>query len=190
MIRRGLILLVGATTVLGLPAVLRADPMSDKLVASAYNVKLVPAFDECASPVTVVGGEPACDPTHSSTDGTPFNMGKLIVKHKPSPAQVLGILKSSAVGKTLAGKNVAIRLVLRVTKSKGEPLVTWEDQTLTCPASTVPSTGNVILKHKLADCGLATQLVGTSTYKEVVSAAIIDQDSGKPIAVPGVRDKI
>ena len=60
-----------------------------KLQASKFNTKLVQAMDECASPVTVLFGIPACDPANTVTDGTAFHIGKLIVKHKATASQVL-----------------------------------------------------------------------------------------------------
>jgi hypothetical protein len=185
-----------------------AEPFDSKLQAAVFNTKLVQAADECASPTTIIGGIDACAPANLTTAPTDpanvaelFSVGKLLVKSKNGTSQVLGILKSSGNGDTgfkkdLAGKTLAVRLVLRVTKrTTGTPAeaVTWEDQTLTCTVPvTVGSNGNFLYKGGLAGspgCGLSTALANEGFQKEIVSASIVDFTSNKAVAVPGVRKK-
>lgn len=177
-----------------------AEPFDSKLQAAVYNTKLVQAQDECASPTTNIGGVDACAPANVATaSGETFSVGKLLVKSAAGTSQVLAILKSSSNGenkKNLNGKNLAVRLTLRVTKrssttSPTDP-VTWVDQTLTCAPVAVGSNGNMLYKNQLtgpSGCNLDLDLASNGYEKEIVSASIIDADSGKAIAVPGVRKK-
>jgi hypothetical protein len=178
------------------------QPFDSKLQASTYKVKLVQALDECAVPTTLINSLAACPPTTTTTDEHQFSAGKLIVKSKNISSQVLVILKSSGNGGTkgdLGGVNVKTRLTLRVTKrTEGTPLglpVTWQDIVLTCPsgaADTISGTGNYVKRMQLAGvqgCGLPTALAAEQFEKEIVAAAVINADTGEPIAVPGVRKK-
>ena len=112
------------------------------------------------------------------------------------------IKKSSGNGdagnkKKLAGKHLRVRLTLRITKrtTSTPPTqpVTWVDQTLLCNMpGAVPSNGNFLFKNQLAGslgCSLDLDLNKDDYQKEIVSAEIIDADSGLAVAVPGVRKK-
>jgi hypothetical protein len=179
------------------------EPFDSKLQASIFNTKLVQAVDECAVPTTLISGLAACPATQGGTSAVAeqFSVGKLIVKSKGVPTQVLAILKSSGNGDTkkqLNGKNLRVRLVLRVTKRTSgtapTDAVTWSDVTLTCGGALppVPSNGNFMFKGTLAGvagCNLPTALANEAYQKEVVSASIIDADTGLTVAVPGVRKK-
>lgn len=194
MVRRGFIggVVTVAAAIVAMGAVTaQAIGPDAKLQASTYNTKLVQAFDECTSPVTILFLVPACDPANVTTDGTAFSTGKILVKSKAGSSQVLSILKSSGAvdKKALAAKNLRTRIVMRVTRSAGTPKVTWEDQTLDCPIFAVPANGNMVQKVSLANCGLGATLATDSSNKEIVAASIIDSDTDKPVAVPGVRKK-
>lgn len=204
---KGKVLFAGIAGVASMVAVSSAmaagpvGPFDPKLQASVYNTKLVQAEDECpGSGVTVIGGQGACAPANVATDGTQFSVGKLLLKSKGGPTQVLAILKSSGNGdvkKALAGKSLRVKLTLRITRLAGanpatSPAATWVDQELSCFASAVPSNGNWIFKGALfgaTGCNLDTDLLDDSFQKEVVAAAIVDATSGKAVAVPGVRKK-
>lgn len=188
-----------AAGMLVVSSAMAAEPFDSKLQAAVYNTKLVQAQDECASPTTMIGGVDACAPANVDTaSGETFSVGKLLVKSTAGTSQVLAILKSSSNGenkKNLNGKHLAVRLTLRVTKrttttAPTDP-VTWVDQTLTCATVTVGSNGNMLFKNQLAGsgCNLDLDLASNDYEKEIVSASIIDVDSGKAIAVPGVRKK-
>lgn len=197
------------TTVVALAALasattVHADAFDSKLQASTYKAKLVQAEDECVgSGTTTIGGIDACAPANTNTDGTHFTVGSLSVKSVAVSSQVLTILKSSGNADNmgndkaaLGGKTVRTRLVLRVTKrtttSPPTQAVTWTDVVLLCSPHVVTGTGNIVIKEQLAGalgCGLDTDLVSEQYQKEIVSAAVIDAGTGKPIAVPGVRKK-
>jgi hypothetical protein len=185
-----------------------AEPFDSKLQASVFTTKLVQAADECSSPTTVIGGLAACAPSNVATaSGEQFSVGKLIVKSKAGPTQVLGILKSSGNGgdeaandnkKVLAAKNLRVRLTLRVTKrasaSAPADAVTWSDVTITCGSTQPPvsTNGNWVWKGSLvgiAGCNLDPDLANEGYQKEIVTAEVIDNDSGLTVAVPGVRKK-
>lgn len=179
-----------------------ADAFDSKLQAAVFNTKLVQAEDECVgSGTTTIGGVDACAPSNTTTGaGEQFSVGKLLVKSKAGTSQVLAILKSSGNGdnpKQLAGKNLRVRLVLRITKRQTTAAptdaVTWVDQTLNCASpGVIGSNGNFLFKNQLAGalgCNLDTDLVNDAYQKEIVSAAIVDVGTGFPVAVPGVRKK-
>lgn len=186
------VLLASAVLVswIALPATALGGPDA-KLNAAIYKAKLVQAMDECAAPVTTVLGVSACDPANVNTDGTAFNIGKLVVKAKNKDTQVIALVKSSrAVDKAaLASRNLQARLVVRVTRTAGSPLVTWEDFELECPASVATTKGNWVSKNSLQSCGLSSTIGREDSNREIVSAAIVDADTGLAIAVPGVKKK-
>ena len=159
------------------------------LRAMTYSANLVQAMDQCTSAVTNVGGAGACPQSNSNTDGTHFAVGRVAIKSMASRNQVSTSLKSSRATPpgALANKSVHTRIVLRITRTNGTPLVTWVDQTLNCPNFVVPATGDTVQKVSLLDCGLAAMLADNTTNKEVVSVQVIDNASSKPLAVPGVR---
>jgi hypothetical protein len=179
------------------------QPYDSKLQASVYKAKLVQAMDECAVPTTLISSLAACPASHATTDGTPFNSGRLVVKSKIVSSQVLVILKSSGnadVKSALGGMDVQTRLTLRVTKrTEGTPIgsaATWQDITVNCPTTpdTITGTGNYVKRMTLAGvgstaCGLPSSLAAEQFQKEIVSAAVINANTGEAIAVPGVRKK-
>jgi hypothetical protein len=193
----------GIASVVLVGSAMAQEPFDSKLQAAIFNTKLIQAVDECATATTVINGLAACPATQGGDTALneQFSVGKLLVKSKGVPTQVLAILKSSGNGDTkkqLAGKNLRVRLTLRVTKrtSGTAPLdaVTWSDVVLTCGNTLppVPSNGNFMFKGTLAGvagCNLPTSLANESYQKEVVSASIIDADTGLTVAVPGVRKK-
>src|SRR5262245_59775845 len=172
-----------------------ADVFDLKLQAAIFNSKLVQAMDECAVSTTIINGLAACPATNggSTAVAEQFSVGKLLVKSKGVPTQVLAILKSSGNGDTkkqLAGKTLRVRLTLRITKrtttSAPTDAVTWSDVTLNCAPGLVPSNGNYMFKGTLAGvagCNLPTSLANEAYEKEVVSASIIDSGSGLTVAV-------
>lgn len=174
------------------------EPFDSKLQAAVFNTKLVQAMDECATGTTVIGGIDACAPANTLTaSGETFSVGKILVKSKIGPTQVLAIMKSSSNGenkKNLAGKHLRVRLTLRITRrtTSGNPPATFVDQTLNCASSTVPSNGNFLFKGQLAGalgCNLDSSLANENFEKEIVSAEVVDADTGLAIGVPGVRKK-
>lgn len=171
-----------------LPAWVFADP-DPSLGAKLFNSTLVQAMDECASAVTNVGGVGACTTSNVDTDGTHFRMGRVSIKANFGPRQVFTQIKSAGTNPptALANRLVHTVIVLRVTRTDQEPIVTWVDQVLDCPDIAIPSNGNAIQKASLTDCGLAGTLADNTTNKEVIAVRLVDSVSGKPIAVPGVR---
>ncbi len=158
------------------------------LKANLYSANLVQAMDQCTSAVTNVGGVGGCVPANSSTDGTDFTLGRVLIRARGGRSQVAIALRSSTATPpaALAGKTVHTVIMLRVTSTVGTP-VTWVDQTLDCPNIPIGPTGDVLQKVSLTDCGLAAALADNTTNKEVLSVQVVDSGSGKPIAVPGVR---
>jgi len=189
---KGKVIIGGFAGIVGLASVAFAQPFDAKLQAAVYNTKLVQAMDECDTPTTVISGQGACVPANVVTDGTDFSVGKLLVKNKLGNSQILGLLKSSsnAANKNgLAGKNLRVRLTLRITQSGATP-ATFADITVNCGNATpVPSNGNYLLKTQLTACALPSALAADGTLKEIVSASIVDFTTGEAIAVPGVRKK-
>src|SRR5437867_1543783 len=159
------------------------------LKAMTYSANLVQAMDQCTFSVTNVGGVGACPQSNANTDGTHFTVGRVAIKSMASRNQVTTSLKSSRATPpgALANKLVHTRIVLRITRTNGSPLVTWVDQTLNCPNILVPFTGDANQKVSLLDCGLALTLADNTTNKEIVSVQVVDNASSKPLAVPGVR---
>ena len=189
--KRGIaIALVALGAVIVQPLGARAVGPDPNLKARSYSTAMVQAMDQCTSAITNVGGVGACAPSNSSTDGTPFTSGNVSIRNRSTSSQVKMLLKSSAATPpgALAGKSIHLVIVLRVTRTVGTPLVTWLDRTLDCPSVTVPPSGNVSQKTTLASCGLVSPLSDDTTNKEVLSAQVVDSTSGKPIAVPGVRN--
>src|SRR5881397_779670 len=158
------------------PLRLEAAGPDPNLKATRYSTNLVQAMDKCTSSITNVGGVAACTPSNSSTDGTAFTSGKVIIREMSAGSQVITVLKSSGATPpgALAGKMIHTVIMLRVTRTTGSPLVTWVDQTLDCPSVTVPANGNVIQKVTLLDCGLAPTLEDKTTNKEVLSVQVVD----------------
>ena len=185
------IALVALGAVIVQPLRLEAAGPDPNLKAIRYSTNLVQAMDQCTFSVTNVGGVAACTPSNSSTDGTHFTTGKVLIRELSGGSQVVTALKSSAATSpgALAGKSIQTVIMLRVTRTTGSPLVTWVDQTLDCPPVIVPANGNVVQKETLLGCGLAPTLEEKTTNKEVLSVQVVDTVSGKPIAVPGVRRK-
>jgi hypothetical protein len=169
-----------------------ADAQYDaKLQAPLFKTKLVQAVDECASPTTIISGIGACAPTNADTDGTQFSVGHMIVRARINSAQVLTVLRSSpnaAVKAALGGLNVRTRLTVRVTRSTGVS-TTWADFVLNCPISTVTGTGNIVMRSSLTGCGLPGVAATESFQREIVHAEVINADTGRAIAVPGVRKR-
>ncbi|GIW41000.1 MAG: hypothetical protein KatS3mg076_1577 [Candidatus Binatia bacterium] len=178
----------------------RFDP---RLSASLYRTSLVQAFEECdpTAATTLPDGTLAC--AGGELDGTPFSRGKLVLRSRVFPTgrpSVFWMLRSSSTQARrdtgvppLGGKQLALRLVLRVTDETTQ--WTAVDQEVVCPTVTVPPTGNVVQKVSLANCLLADGSPPTPTFlanraaKEVVSAAVVDASTGLPVAVPGVRGR-
>jgi len=190
------IAVAGAALVLWTGAASAQQPFDEKLQAATYKAKLVPALDECDSPTTVISGQAACAPSNVNTDGSRFSTGSLAVKSKNISSQVLTILKSSgnaADKKDLGGLQVHTQLVLRVTRRDNANPATYADVTLNCNLPgpvTISGTGNYVDKRPLiAGCGLPSALANEQYLKEIVSATVVNSNTGLPLAVPGVRKK-
>jgi len=188
---RLIIALVALGAAIVWPLHVRASGPDLNLKAQLYSANLVQAMDQCASAVTNVGGVGGCTPSNSSTDGTHFNLGRVLIRSRFGRSQVATALRSSSASPpgALAGKTVHVVIMLRVTRTIGSPPVTWVDQTLDCPNIPVGPTGDVVQKVSLTDCGLAAALADNTTNKEVLAVQVINNGSGKPIAVPGTRRK-
>ena len=180
---------VALGVLVGQPVRVDAVGPDPNLRALVYNTNLVQAMDQCTFSITNVGGVAACTPSNSSTDGTHFTVGRVIIRAMTSRGQVATLLRSSKATPPAAFANKLVHtvIVLRVTRTTGTPLVTWVDQTLNCPNILVPPTGDAIQKATLLDCGLAAALADNTTNKEIVSVQVVDNASSKAIAVPGVR---
>ena len=161
------------------------------LSATMYRVALVQAMDQCLVTMTNIGGVGGCAPSNSNTDGTPFTKGSVVIRARNRRSQVTTILKSAMATPphALANKLVHTVIMMRVTRTSSSPTVTWTDQTLDCPQMAVPNSGNLLQNVTLEDCGLPSTLADDFTIKEVLSVQVVDDNSGKPIAVPGVRRK-
>jgi len=185
------IALIALGAVLVEPLRLEAVGPDPNLKAIRYSTSLVQAMDQCTFSITNVGGVLACAPSNSSTDGTHFTTGKVLIRELSGGSQVVTALKSSAATPpaALAGKSIQTVIMLRVTRTTGSPLVTWVDQTLDCPPVIVPANGNVVQKVTLLDCNLPQTLEDKTTNKEVLSVQVVDSVTGKAFAVPGVRRK-
>ena len=177
------------------------EPYDSKLQASTFNTKLVQAMDACDTPTTTIGGLDACAPSNTTTDGTQFSVGKLLVKSKGGPSQVIAILKSSGNGddtpppaNDLAGKTVRVNLTLRITRRSGPggPAATFSDIDVVCAQAAAPigTNGNFVFKGPLSGClNFPALLASDQNLREIVSASIVDAGTGDAIAVPGVRKK-
>lgn len=198
---------LGLAAVIGVAAtaVHAAEPFDSKLQASTYKTKLVQAMDECLTGTTLINGLDACAPANLLTDGTSFNAGSISVRSTISSSQVLTILKSSgnSTGTAdddngpkadLGGKVVHTRLVLRITRrtTSGSDPATFVDVVLNCAPVTITGTGNMVWRGQLAGalgCNLDSSLANEQYEKEIISASVVDDGTGKAIAVPGVRKK-
>jgi hypothetical protein len=195
--------IVGIACMILASAAMAVEPFDSKLQASAFSSKLVQAMDECDTPMSVFAGAGVCDPANVDTEsGATFSVGKAVLKSKSTSfSQIIGVLKSSGNGankKNLAGRNLRMQVVLRITKrtTLTAPTIpmTWEDLTFNCTVVAVPANGNFVFKAAMSSvidptCGMSSTLATDEYQKEVVSIAIIDADSGKAVAVPGVRKK-
>ena len=188
-VRSFAVAVVALGALLVLPLRLEAAGPDLNLKANTYSTNLVQAMDRCASAVTNVGGVGGCAPANSSTDGAFLTLGRVLIRSRMGRTQVATLLRSSNTTPpgALANKVIHTVLVLRVTRTNGSPQVTWVDQTLDCPNVTVPSSGDVVQKVSLVDCGLATTLADNTTNKEILSVQVVNNATGKVIAVPGVR---
>lgn len=191
-----LLVSVACTAALLLPAVAAAEPFDTRLRANVYRTNLVQAADECAAPTTLIGGVAACAAANVNSSEARFSVGRLLVRGIDRPTQVVAILGSrpnEVSSRDLAGRNLRVQLTLRLTKRSdfASDAATWADQVLTCGTITVPTSGRFVFRGRLVgaspNCGLTPSLASETFMKEVVSAAVIDADTGLPLAVPGVR---
>lgn len=181
-------------------SVAAAEPYDARLRARAFRTNLVQAADECTTPTTVIGGVGACGAANVATaPDARFTVGRLLVRSSPIRDQVVVFLRSRGNledPKDLAGKNLVVRLTLRVTRrSNPGDAATWVDQVVTCGVGQgpVPENGAYFYSGDLVgappNCGLAITLGNLAFEKEVIDAAVIDSDTGLPVAVPGIRRK-
>ena len=181
-------LIVTLAVIIGMPLPGGATGPDLGLKANLYSANLVQAMDQCTSAVTNVGGVGGCAPANTNTAGTDFTLGRVLIRARAGRSQVATALRSSTATPpaALAGKTLHTMIILRVTSTVGTP-VTWVDQTLDCPNIPVGPTGDVLQKVSLTDCGLPAALADNTTNKEVISVQVIDNASGNPLAVPGIR---
>src|SRR5436309_16068661 len=127
----GVVVIALGAVIVG-PLRLEALGPDPRLKARSYSTTLVQAMDQCMFAITTVGNVGACAPSNSSTDATPFTLGKVSIRNRSTSSQVKLLLRSSAATPpgALAGKSIHLVIVLRVTRTVGSPLVTWVDQTL------------------------------------------------------------
>ena len=166
--------------------------------ARRYLAWMVRAMDECAATtVSVAGGQnlPAagCVQTNSLTDSSiTMKLARLSI------SKVTGKLTLFGRGFTF-GNRVSVALKLRVTKQAqmttipaGSNTVTFEDVSIQCPNApfwfVARQNGAIGGSVKLSDCltqsGLPTGLASGNI--EVLDAALVNVDSGKVFARPGV----
>src|SRR5437899_4446891 len=103
------------------PLRLEAAGPDPNLKATRYSTSLVQAMDQCTFSVTNVGGVAACTPSNSSTDGTHFTVGRVVIRSMGSKNQVITALTSSRATPpaALANKLVHTVIILRVTRTTG-----------------------------------------------------------------------
>src|SRR5437870_13022816 len=78
------------------PLRLEAAGPDPNLKATRYSTSLVQPMDQCTSSVSNVGRVAACTPSNSSTDGTHFPTGKVLIRELSGGRQVVTALHSSA----------------------------------------------------------------------------------------------
>ena len=169
-----------------------AGAIDRNLFSPMYHSTLVQAMDQCMVTMTNIGGVGGCTPSNSNTtDGTPFTKGWVSIRAKSGRSQVTTVLRSAQTlpPHALANMTVHTVITMRITRFSSSPTVTWVDQTLDCPQVAVPASGNYSQRTTLQACGLPSTLADDNTMKEVLSVQVIDDNSGKAIAVPGIRKK-
>ena len=169
--------------------------------AKTYSVNFARAFDACTgSFVTVVspGSVGACTPANSITDSTvaAINTASLKIGVNAKNGPKLG-LKAKGIAPTTT--KIGLRLTLRTSNAQGSPTgsKTYQDETVICGDMAggtcgrffvVEANGKVSGKETLKDCLDKNNLPETlaSGNIELLDAALLNCDTGKVIAVPGL----
>ena len=177
--------------------------------AASFITWMVRAYDQC-SPMglTVLGGggAAACIAANAGTDddstvlGATMKFAKITVRRFPGVAGGLGRVKVIGRGFKV-GQRIQVQLTLRTTRTnrivKHPPgtgkTVTFVDTTIVCGNNNVgcfvarPSgavAGTETLQACLAQSGASASL--GSENIQIVDAALLNCDTGKIFAVPGV----
>jgi len=167
-------------------------------IARKYTVWLARAMDKCTlNQLTVVGGSvQGCVAENTDTDNTvPMSFARLTVTPRSGRVTVFGR------GLTF-GNRVQVQLTIRVTQvglqTKHPPgnntNVTYQDHLVTCPPPAtnpfgfpVRSNGVILGVSNLVDClGMSSAALATGNI-EIVDAALINLDTGKAFARPGIE---
>lgn len=198
------IVTIGALCTVGFQAQ-RADAALDYPdKAKTYSTRFVRAMDPCTSApgITIVnpGNIKACAQANSTTDSAVTGMREAKLSVVSSRTGSTMKLRLRVIALEPAATSVGLRLTLRTSNTLGLPVNTvrtYEDQTVICGEvpgglcgnATAPSaSGKVSLRQDLSECladnGLSN-LVGRGNV-EIVDAALINCNTGKVFAVPGV----
>ncbi len=191
--------LLGAVVLQSQAAQAQLAPYPSK--ARSYKVYMARAMDECIGPfVTVVnpGAVGACAQANTVTDSSITGAIKALLNITSGNSGV----KMSLVGSgfTPPAQRVAVRLTLRTTNTLGSPSgsKTYEDVTVDCGSVAggtcghyFPSdpSGRINGRTTLADCAAGNTLSSdlAAGNIEFLDTALINCDSGKVIARPGLK---
>ncbi len=188
---------------LGTQAVQAQVPYASRS-AKRYVTTLARAMDECvpANQVTVVnpGAVGACPQTNSATDSlTGLLWGFLEISREGRATRI----RLASRGFTPPKQAISVQLTLRTTNTAGAPTgsKTYQDTTIACGPFTQGSVcghyfltsgfGGIIGSQTVEECLAANNLPAAlaSGNIEIRDVAVINCDTGKPIALPGVVQK-
>lgn len=199
--------LVGMLMVAMILSIVSYTPLAQGQVAypvkaGKYSVWFARAMDDCvpANTITVVnpGAINACAQANSTTDSSiKMSFARLQVK----PAKKGASVKLTGSGFQPAAARIGLQMTLRTTNTAGSPSgsKTYEDETVICGGVTggtcghyfaVASNGTIAAgKQQLADCVTKNGFNATLATGniQIVDVALIDCDTGKVIATPGIK---
>jgi len=177
------------------------------VVAPSYKTSFVRAMDECfaMNAITVVnpGSVDACHEMHVTTDTpTGWTKAKLSVRASGRVGGTPTLRLQGSGFKNGAPTKVGLQLTVRTTNSVGAPTgsKTYQDETIICGNIagtgcghyfTPRSSGSLSASQSLSDCltgDVLTTTLSTGNI-EVLDAALINCDTGKVFAIPGVAQK-
>jgi hypothetical protein len=202
--KKGTLVGIGGAA-LAVAMALQAQMVQAQTKATIYQTTFVRANDECIpmNAITVVnpGGINACAQTNVVTSSlSGWSTARLRMTRTSNRGANL-TLRGTGFLAPAAPTKVGLQLVLRTTNNQGAPAgnKTYEDQTIICGTTAGSMCGTYFAagsdgKFKLNrlllnDCLTANNLnltVGTGLV-EVVDAALIDCDTGKQFAAPGLK---
>ena len=171
--------------------------------ANSYGTWMVRAMDECAPSGMSVVGQPACPQANVITDDEPGAGATMRVAR-------LTVRKLRTTGKVTLygagfkpGQRVAVSLMLRTSKAgqttKHPPQtgqrITFADVAISCGNGfggcfVAGNGGAIAASQNLSDCltqnGLPASLASTNV--EILDAALVNCDTGKIFARPGILE--